>query len=152
MLQGIIQTDLKQAQLNKDELRVNTLRLLLSEMKYAEIQKKTTESGSLPEAEIISLVQKEIKKRKEAAAGFRQGDREENARKEELEADILMKYLPEQLSDEELTKIIDGVIAEIEPSGLDNMGKVIGLVLSKTAGKADGGRVSGLLRKKWSTS
>lgn len=151
MLIDTIQTDLKKAQLDKDECSVSTLRLLLSELKYAEIKKRESVESPLSDAEIITIIQKEIKKRKEAALGFRQGNREESAKKEEQEADILVKYLPEQLSDEDLMVIIEDVIASTGATGMNDMGKVIGSVLQKVGGSADGSRVSNALRKKWST-
>lgn len=149
MLIDILQTDLKKAQLEKDELRVSTMRLLLSELRYAEIGKRENEH-SLTDEEIISIIQKEIKKRKEAALGFRQGKREESAEKEELEADILVQYLPEQLSDEDLIKIIEQTITETGATGIYDMGKVIGQVLGKVGKSADGSRISNILKKKWS--
>lgn len=150
MLFETIQSDLKQAQIDKDELKVSTLRLLLSEIHNTEI-KKEAEDKTLSDEEIIAVLQKEVKKRKEAAAGFRQGNREDSAKKEETEAEVLEKYLPEQLSDGELEKIIDQAILETGANGISDMGKVIGKVLSQVQGKADGARVSSLLKKKWST-
>lgn len=148
MLINILQTDLKKAQLDKDELRVSTLRLLLSELRYAEIKKRESEYASLSETEIIPIIQREIKKRKEAALGFRQGKREESAKKEELEADILVKYLPEQLSDEDLMVIINQVITDTGVTGINDMGKVIGFVMGKAKGSADGSRISALVKEK----
>lgn len=139
-----LQEDLKQAQLERDEVKVSTLRLLISELNNARIAK----SSDLADQEIISVIQKEVKKRKEAAAGFRSGAREEQAKKEEIEAKILEGYLPLQLTDEELTRIIDGVITEVGATGISDMGKVIGAVMGKVAGQADGGRVSALVKEK----
>src|ERR1035437_10162676 len=106
MLIDILQTDLKKSQLVKNECEVNTLRLLLSEIRYAEI-KKSGNDQKLTDDEITSIIQKEVKKRKEAADGFRQGGREESAKKEEEESVVLVKYLPKQLSDEELNNLIE---------------------------------------------
>lgn len=141
-----IQNDLKKAQLARDEVTVSTLRLLLSEVKNAEIAK----GQDLADSDIINIVQREIKKRKEAAEGFRKGSREEQAQKEEAEAKVLEQYLPVQLSDEELTKIVEEHIKEVGASSLQDMGRVIGLVMSQVAGKADGGRVSALVKEKLS--
>ncbi len=150
MLIDTIQTDLKNAQLDKNELKVSTLRLLLSEIKYAEI-KKNEEDQTLSDDETIIVVQKEVKKRKEAADGFRQGGREETAQKEEAEAEILAKYLPKQLTDEELNSIIDEAIIKTGALGRSDMGRVIGFVMGQVRGSVDGARVSNLLQKKWST-
>jgi uncharacterized protein YqeY len=141
---SLIQKDLQNAQLAKDSMKVETLRMLISELKYAEIQK----GGKLDEQAEVSVVQREIKKRKEAAEGFRKGGREDSAKKEESEAKILEVYLPAQLSDEDLKLMIDEAIKETNASQISDMGKVIGIVMSKVAGQADGGRVSGLVKAK----
>lgn len=147
MLLDQIQTDLKNAQLNRDEVKVSTLRLLLSEIKNAEIQK----GQSLSDEDLTSVIQREVKKRKEAAAGFRSGDREDSALKEEGEAKILEGYLPAQLSTEELTKIVTDTINEVGATSMADMGKVIGAVMGKVKGQADGGTISGLVKEKLST-
>ncbi|MFA5933509.1 MAG: GatB/YqeY domain-containing protein [Microgenomates group bacterium] len=144
MLLDQLHEDLKQAQLDKNEPGVNTLRLLLSEIKNSEIKK----SEELSDEEIVTVIQREIKKRKEAAMGFRQGNREESAIKEEQEADLLAKYLPAQLSDMELSQIIDEVIAETGAIGMTDMGKVIGLVMGKVKGSAEGSKISEIVKNK----
>lgn len=145
MLLNSLKEDLKQAQLDKNEPGVNTLRLLLSEIHNAEI--KTSGEG-LSDEEIVSIIQREIKKRKEAAAGFRQGNREEAALKEESEADVLAKYLPEQMSDADLSNIIDAAITETGAVAMSDMGKVIGLVMGKVKGQAEGSKVSEIVKNK----
>lgn len=144
MLIDQIQSDLKSAQLLRDEIKVSTLRLLLSEIKNSEIAKGAT----LSDEDIISVITREVKKRKEAASIFKQGGREEMAIKEEQEAEVLAAYLPEQISDEDLTKIIDDTITETDANSLQDMGKVIGIVMGKVKGQADGGRVSTLVKEK----
>ncbi|MBI2599465.1 GatB/YqeY domain-containing protein [Candidatus Daviesbacteria bacterium] len=139
-----IQQDLRSAQLARDEMKVSTLRLLLSEAKNAEIAK----GGELTDQDLVSLIQKEVKKRKEASAAFRNGGREESAQKEEAEAQVLEGYLPQQLTTEELTKIVEESITELEAKGLQDMGKVMGVVMGKVAGRADGGQVSTLVKEK----
>jgi len=94
------------------------------------------------------FIQKEVKKGKEAASGFRQGGREDSALKEEKEAEILASYLPKQLSDFELESIIDETISQTGATQISDMGKVIGVIMGKVAGQADGGRVSGLVKEK----
>lgn len=141
-----LQNDLKQAQLDRDEIKVSTLRLLLSEIKNAEIAK----GGVLSDEDITPIVQREVKKRKEAAAGFRNGGREESAIKEEAELKILETYLPSQMNIEELTKVVDETINELGASSITDMGKVIGAVMGKVKGKADGGSVSALVKERLS--
>lgn len=144
MLIDKLSLELKQAMLARDEVKVGTLRLLLSELNYARIQK----GGELADSDVVAVVQKEVKKRKEAAEGFRSGGREELAQKEEAEAAVLKDYLPAQLSDEELEAIIDEAIAKTGASGITDMGKVIGMVMGKAAGAAEGGRVSAKVKEK----
>ncbi|MBI2595474.1 GatB/YqeY domain-containing protein [Candidatus Daviesbacteria bacterium] len=139
-----LKADLKQAQLARDILRVSTLRLLISEINNAKIQKGDSLSGQ----EMINIIRRELKKRTEAAAGFRQGSREELAGKEEAEAEILKAYLPVQMTDEELTKVVGEVITEEGVTSLQDTGRVIGVVMGRVAGKADGGRVSVLVKEK----
>ncbi|MBI2086013.1 GatB/YqeY domain-containing protein [Candidatus Daviesbacteria bacterium] len=139
-----IQSDLKQAQLARDEIKVSTLRLLLSEIKNAEIAK----GNSLAQQDIISVIQKEVKKRKEAANAFRFGGREESAVKEESELKVLEQYLPAQISTEELTKIVEESINEQGATSIQDMGKVIGAVMGKVKGQTDGGAVSALVKEK----
>lgn len=159
---GKIQEDLKQAQLAKDEIKVSTLRLLISEIHNAEIQK----GGSLSDQDTTGVIQREVKKRKEAAAGFRTGGREDSAQKEEAELKILEGYLPKQLSNEVLilrlhsgstlnsieglTKLVEDSINEVGAKSLADMGKVMGMVMSKVKGQADGNVVSGIVKEKLS--
>lgn len=144
MLIDDLQTDLKSAQLEKDTIKVGTLRLLLSEGTYAKISK----GEELSDADWIVVIQREIKKRKEAVESFKAGNRPEQALKEEKEAEVLTAYLPEQLSDEQLSKIIEEVINETGAAAISEMGKVIGAVMPKVVGKADGARVSALVKEK----
>ncbi len=139
-----IQEDLKQAQLARDEIKVSTLRLLLSEINNAKIAK----GQQLSDEDLVSVIGKEAKKRKEAAVGFRTGGREEQAAKEESELKILQGYLPAQISDEELTEVVGQAITEVGASSISDMGKVIGLVMSKVKGQAEGGRVSSLVKER----
>ncbi|MBI2330422.1 GatB/YqeY domain-containing protein [Candidatus Daviesbacteria bacterium] len=146
MLLDQIQTDLKNAQLAKDEIKVSTLRLLLSEIKNKEI----AQGVNLPDEEIISVVQREAKKRKEAAEGFRAGGREDSAAKEEIELKVLESYLPRQLSNEELTNIVTETINELGAAGMADMGKVMGAVMGKARGRADGTTVGNLVKEQLS--
>ncbi|MDO8573816.1 MAG: GatB/YqeY domain-containing protein [Candidatus Daviesbacteria bacterium] len=143
-LSGKIKSDLKQAQLSRDEIKVSTLRLFLSEIKNKEIESGET----LSDEDIVSVCQREIKKRKEAAAAFRSGGREDSALKEEAELKILEGYLPAQITNEELTKIVSDIITELGASGMVDMGKVIGAVMGKVKGKADGATVSAVVKDK----
>lgn len=141
-----IQADLKQAQLSRDEIKVSTLRLLLSEIKNSEIAK----GNPLSDEDVVTVVQKEIKKRKESSTAFRGGGREEQAQKEEAESQILEGYLPAQLSNEELTNVVETTINEVGATTIADMGKVIGAVMGKVKGRSDGGAVSNMVKMKLS--
>lgn len=141
-----IREDLKQAQLASDEVKVSTLRLLLSEIQNNQIKKGP--DAVLSDDEMVSIIQREIKNRKEGAEGFRKGGREISALKEEAEQKVLEVYLPAQLSIGELTKIVETSINETGATSLQDMGKVIGMVMSKVKGQADGGSVSAIVKEK----
>lgn len=158
MLEYTLKDDLKKAQLEKDEVKTETLRLLLSEIHNSEIllrqssgQEKGPPAGGLSDEDVISVIQREVKKRKEAIVGFRSGGREDQAQKEEAELKVLESYLPAQLEEWELTEIIQGVINELGAASLQDMGKVIGVVMGRVGGKADGGRVSGIVKQRLSS-
>ena len=144
MLQNSIQEDLKKAQIERNEVTVSTLRLLLSEINNLKIAKGV----DLSDEDIIGGIQREVKKRKEAAAGFRYGNREESAKKEEEEEVVLQAYLPDALSNEELTKLVEDSINEVGANSIQDMGKVMGAVMGKVLGRADGGTVSQLVKER----
>lgn len=143
-MENKIREDLKQAQLNRDEVKVSTLRLLISELTYAKVAKKVE---TLSDEDLISVIQKAVKQRKESIESFKKGAREDLASKEEAELAILQTYLPEQISDEELTSLVRESINEIGATSMADMGKVIGLVIGKVGQKAEGSRVSALVRE-----
>lgn len=143
-MQDKIQQDLKSAQLSRDEVRTSTLRLLLSEINNSRIAK----GADLEDSDIISVVQREVKKRKESVEAFRNGGREESAQKEEAEMKILQGYLPAQISTEELTKIVEDSITEVGATQPSDMGKVIGLVMGKVGQSADGSTVSQIVKER----
>lgn len=146
MLLNNLQEDLKQAQLSRDEIKVSTLRLLISEIKNSSINKGV----ELSDQDIYVIIQKEVKKRNESITSFRSGGREDLVSKEESEIKILQIYLPEQLSKEELTKIVEDTIKELGVTNIADMGKVMGVVMGKTQGRADGGIVSQMVKERLS--
>ena len=144
MLKDNIKNNLTQAQKERDELKVSTLRMLLSAIKYFEIAKKGT-SYQATEAEIIDVIGKEAKKRKEAIELYQKGNRPELAEKEAKELAILQRYLPEQLDEEELKRIVEEAVKQIGALSPKDTGKVMGVVMPKVKGRADGKRVSDIL-------
>lgn len=139
-----IQQDLKQAMIAKEETKVSTLRMLVSELKYAQIKK----SEDLTDEDIVSVVQKELKKRQESIEAFEKAGRAEMAEKEKAEVEILKVYLPPQMSDEELEKIVEEAIAATGASTPADMGKVIGMVMGKVGQSASGSQVSSIVKSK----
>lgn len=144
MLEEKIHQDLKNAQIARDELKLSTLRMLISAIGYAKIEK----GSELTDDEVIALVQKEIKKRRESAEGFRKGNREEQALKEEAEAKILEVYLPPQISEEDLVKLVDEAVSEIGAVAISDMGKVMAILMPKVGKSAEPGRVSAMVKER----
>jgi len=144
-----IESELLQAQKDRDELKVSTLRMLVAAMQNEEIAVRTREGTSrkLSDEEIQKLVATEIKKRKEAIEGFTQGGNVEMADKEKKEMETLFSYMPEQMSEEELNKVVSETITEVGATGLQDFGKVMGAVMGKVKGKATGDVVSVEVKK-----
>jgi hypothetical protein len=128
----------------KDEIRLSTLRLLSSALNYEFIAKQ----HKLSEEEELVVVKKEAKKRQEAIEAYQKAGAQDRADKEKKELEILEVYLPEQMDDTELAKIVEEAIAETGAKTMADMGKVMGAAVAKAAGRADGGRISGLVRQK----
>jgi len=140
--------DVKAALLAGDSLRVDTLRGLKSVILYADVAAKKRDSGGIPDDEILSLFAKEAKKRQESADLYVQGGSQERADKELTEKAIVESYLPEQLSIEELTKLVDEVITEQGAEGMQAMGKVISAIKSKAGNTVDGAKVAELVKER----
>ena len=132
-----LQDDLKTAMKAKDKLRVSTLRMLISEMKNAQLE----ERGELPEEKEIAIITSYAKKRRESIKSYEQGGRDDLAESERQELEIVMDYLPEQMSEDEIRAEIVKTVAETGASGPQDMGKVMGPLMAKFKGRADGGVV-----------
>jgi uncharacterized protein YqeY len=141
-LQERIQQELKSAMLAKDIERLATIRLLKSALGYLQIERKVEQ---LPDSEVIILVQKEIKKRRDSIEQFKAGNRPELAEKEAREIAVLETFLPQPLSAEELEQLVRATIQEIGATSKKEMGPVIKAVQAKAAGRADGKTISGLV-------
>ncbi len=139
-----LKEDLKSAQLARDEVKTSTLRLLISEINNLRISK----DADLNDSDITSVVQREAKKRKESIEAFQGAGRVEAADKERVELEILQTYLPAQLQTEELTKIVEESITEVGATSIQDMGRVIGVVMGKVGQNTEGGMVSQLVKEK----
>jgi len=139
-----LSADMKKALRARDTLRLSTIRLLLAAIKNLEIAKG--KDKELKESDIIGALNSEAKKRKEAIAAYKKGRREDLVEKETRELEIIKEYLPEELSPEELGKIIEETIEEVGTRALKDMGKVMGAVMKKVKGGADGMVVNQMVR------
>ena len=143
-LKETLQSNLTEAIRSRDEIKSGTIRMVLTAITNEEVSGK--EARVLSDAEIITVLSREAKKRREAAEAFADAGRADRAEQEKKEGEILATYLPAQLSDDEVKKIIADAIAQTGASGPQGMGQVMKLVTPQTAGKADGGLVSGLVK------
>lgn len=143
-----IDDDLKAALLGGDSIGVDTLRGLKSVILYADVAAKKRDTGGIPDDEIMVLLAKEAKKRQESADLYVKGGAQERADKELTEKAIIEGYLPEQMSDEEITRVVNEVIAEQGAEGIQAMGKVIGAVKAKTGSAADGAKIAQLVKER----
>lgn len=146
VLKERISKDMKEAVKKRDQVTVDTLRMVLAAIKNKEIEKK----GDLGEQETVSLITTLVKQRREAADMYRRGSRDELAEKEEREIGLLKAYLPEEMPRDELADIIDAVVKEVGASSPADMGKVMRLVMPKVAGRAEGRIVNELVRERLS--
>lgn len=144
-----IQSDLKQALKEKDTERCSVLRMLWAAIQNMEIQKRKKEEG-LTDEEIVEVISSEVKKRKESAQQYGDANRKDLAQKEEEEITILQKYLPEQLSEEEIRRLVKEAIGEVGASDPSQMGKVMGALMPKVKGRAEGGLVSKIVQEELS--
>ncbi len=156
-----LQEDLNSALKAREDLKRVVLGSLLSALHNKQIEKRTAEAKKTPspsreelekasqlnEEEIIKIIQSEIKKRKEAVELYQKGGRQELAQKENDEMQILSQYVPEQMAEDELRKIIKETIEELQAKELKDMGKVISRVMAKTKGQAQGSEVSRIVKE-----
>ncbi|MEJ5211722.1 MAG: GatB/YqeY domain-containing protein [Burkholderiales bacterium] len=145
-LKDRITEDMKQAMRAKDSARLSALRLLLAAIKQREVDERV----SLDDAQVIAVVEKMIKQRRESIAQYEKGGRQDLADAEKFEIGVLQAYLPQPLSDAEVETIINAAIAETGARAMADMGKVMNLVRPKLAGRADMGKVSALVKARLS--
>ena len=144
MIADTISQKIAEALKAKDEIRLSTLRLLSSALNYEFIAKQ----HKLSEEEELGVVRREAKKRKEAIEAYQKAGAQDRAGKEKKEMEILEAYLPQQMPDEELVKIVDEAISQTGAKTMADIGKVMGAAVGKAAGRADGGRISEIVRQK----
>lgn len=147
MLKEKLKNDLKQAMLAKDSEKTSVLRMVISAIGYFEIQKGGAGYEATDE-DVLQVLHKEAKQRKDSIEQFRNGGRDELAVKEEKELEMLQTYLPEQMGEDEIRKLVEEAISQTGASTPQDMGKVMGALMPKTKGKADGTIVSKIVREK----
>lgn len=142
-----INNDIKQAMLARDKKKLEALRAVKAAL-LLEKTGKDVSNGEIPDSVEIKLLQKLVKQRKESAALYREKERVDMAEEEEFQAEIIEKYLPEQLSAEEIETIVLSVIEETGASTMKDMGRVMGMASKKLAGKADNKTISTIVKEK----
>ena len=143
LLKEKLQNDLKEAMKNKDNAKRDTIRFLMSALKQIEVD----ERKELSDADIIKIIQKSLKQREDSMMAFKDAHREDLYEKELAEATILKVYLPDQLSDEALKKIIQKHIDALGAESLKDLGKLMPLILSECVGVADGKRINTIAKE-----
>jgi uncharacterized protein YqeY len=144
-----LHADLTAAIKARDELRTATLRMVLAAVTTEEVAGKA--ARELSDGEVVKVLTREAKKRREAAEAFDAGHRPELAGRERAEQDVIAGYLPEQLDDEQVRGLVAAAIAESGASGLQAMGAVMKLVTPRVAGRADGARVAAEVKRQLAT-
>lgn len=147
MLEDKILNDYKGAMKTKDAVKVSTLSFLRAAMQNLAIEKR---KEKLEDADVVTVIKKQIKQRQDSVEQFKKGNRADLVAKEEKELEVLKAYLPKELSQDEVKKIIEETVSSTGASGPKDMGKVIKEVMAKTGGQADGKLVSDLVRERLS--
>ena len=145
MIKDNLSQQIKKAMKAGDQVRLSTLKMLSAALTNAEIAKKREELS--PEEE-LQVVKSEAKKRKDAIEAYQQAGNQERANKEAAELKVLQEFLPAEISDNQLEKIIDSVVGQMGQVTMADMGKVMGAVMQKVSGRADGNKVNQLVRQR----
>ncbi|ACO04575.1 MAG TPA: GatB/YqeY domain-containing protein [Persephonella sp.] len=141
-----LQDEMKAAMKSGDKEKLSTIRMLISEIKKVQIDQKK----ELSDDEIIAVIQRYAKQRKESIKQYREAGREDLAQKEEKELQIVQQFLPQPLTEEEIEKIVEETIKELNASSMKDMGKVMKAVMEKVKGRAEGAVVSSIVKSKLS--
>ncbi len=144
MLKQQILDDVKAAMKAKDKARLGTLRLITAAIKQREVDERI----ELDDTQVLAILEKMIKQRRDSIKQYEDAGRQELAEQEKSEIAIIEAYMPEGLSDEEITAMIEQAITQSNAAGMKDMGKVMGLLKSQMQGRADMGKVSGLVKQK----
>ncbi len=143
-LKDTINEHMKEAMRSKDQARLETIRMLRAAIQRREVDERV----SLDDTQVMGVIEKMIKQGRDAIEQFKQGNRQDLADKEEAQIAVWKAYLPEPLSEAEIDRLIDAAIGETGAASAKDMGKVVGAVKAKVAGRADMGKVSGRIKEK----
>jgi len=142
-LKSQVEQDIRRAMKARSETELSTLRLLMAALKQQEIDHRI----ELTDAAVLTIIEKMIKQRKESLRIFREAQRDELANKEQAELDILRSYMPQQINPAEAKAAVQAAILEVDAQGLKDMGKVMGILKSQLAGKADFSALSTIVKE-----
>lgn len=149
-IKELIMSDIKVAMKSRDTDRLRVLRSLKSKIMEKEISERTAGEATLSDDQTLDVLMKAVKQRRESIDQFEKGEREDLAARERAELEIIGKYLPEMLSEEEVRKVVRSKISALEASGMSDMGKVMGAAMSELKGKAEGAVVSRVVKEELS--
>ena len=141
-----LQKELKQAMFDKDELKKSVLRMLISAISYYEIDKGGA-GYSATDEDVMVVIEKQVKQRKDSIEQYTAGNRPDLAEKESQELVLLNKYMPEQMGEDEIRTLVKEAISQTGAATPQDMGKVMGALMPKTKGKADGSIVSRIVKE-----
>jgi hypothetical protein len=148
-----VQAAQKEAMLSKAQQRLGTIRLIMATLKDRDIAVRAkNKPEGIDDADILSMLQGMIKQRRDSIQMYKDGGRQELADREAAEINIIEEFLPVQLNDDDVKKIIDGLIAEMNADGMKDMGKVISVLKEKYAGQVDMGKASSMVKDKLSAA
>ena len=135
--------DMKQAMRDRDVLRRDVIRYLRSEVRNQEIR----EQKELDDAGVIQVLSRQAQQRRDSIEVYRDADRQDLVEKEESELSVILSYLPQQMTSEEITALVQQVVAEVGASGPADMGKVMGVIMPQVRGKAEGREVNAIVQQ-----
>lgn len=147
MLREDLQNSLKEAMKNKDMKTVNAVRLIIAGQKEKDVEARGKGLEKASDTDLLSMMQTMIKQRNESIKIYNEGNRPDLAEKEQVEIDVISRFLPKQLTAEEIDKAIKEAIAETNATGIRDMGKVMGVLKAKYAGQMDFGTASAAIKK-----
>ena len=144
-----INTAMKEALKNKDKIALATIRLIMAALKDRDIaERENGQADGVNDATILLMLQSMVKQRQESSQTYSEAGRDDLAEREETEIDVIRSFMPKQLSDEEVSDIIDGIIADIGADSIKDMGKIMGVLRADYAGQIDMGKAGGVTKVK----